>query len=120
MTKYYVDFLYPGAFVSESETRAIDTPLDVGTVPRGAYGYTVWERTERTVDGETLRGERRDVRSVVFGHVRTVPEMRARNHDGKYNILLSNMTGNGWPKVVETVRGTFLPLTANLEVREAP
>jgi hypothetical protein len=109
-TKHYVTFYYPGSFFDEDETREIAARGQIGKVPRGAFGYQEWDREERSIDGETLKGQPKNRGPMVyFGEVLTADDVKKL--PGDHGILLSNMRGNNWPRVVRTVRGNFKPLT---------
>lgn len=114
-TKHYVTFYYPGSFFDEEEVRAIPARGQIGAVPKGAFGYQEWDREEREIDGETLKGQPKNRGPMVyFGTVLTTADVERL--PGDHTILLSNMRGNNWPRVVRTVRGNFKPLTDDVRV----
>jgi uncharacterized protein YcnI len=82
MQKTYVEILYPGAFVSETEVRPVDSrdPAKF-QAPEGCFGKAM-----------------------------TVDEVKAEVPNSR--TLVSNMQGNGWDKVVKTRCGNFQPLTS--------
>lgn len=108
MNKIYVEFFFPGSFVPESTIRQVDDRSPPTDVPKGCYGYRYFSRSEVEVDGEVLRGEPKVCSGMFyFGEALTLADV------GKLpgtDILQSNMKGNGWGKVVRTVRGNFQPL----------
>lgn len=59
MLKHYVEFFYPGIFMSESSTKEVtDRNTAVTEVPQGVYGYRHFSREEVTQDGELLLGKK--------------------------------------------------------------
>lgn len=108
--KQYVEFMYPGAFFSETEVREVKerdpTKLEV---PQGCFGYRFFERQEVQEGGETLFGQPRNYSGTTyFGKAMTIADVKREMPDAK--TLISNMENNGWDKVVKTRRGNFQPL----------
>lgn len=109
--KQYIEFFYPGLFVSESSEQEVADRTPPVELPKGAYGYRFFARSEVTHDGETLRGQPKDYSGMTYyGEVMTLEEVKALTPSGDYRILVSNMECNGWGRVVRTVRGQFMPL----------
>jgi hypothetical protein len=109
--KHYVEFFYPGSFVSETSRKPVperDVPVDL---PAGAYGYRFLSRSEVEHDGETLIGKDRNVGPMTYvGEILTVADIKALNDGRDYYTLLANMRINRWDRVVRTVRGNFQQL----------
>ena len=111
MLKQYIEFFYPGSFVSESSTQEVADRTPPAELPKGAYGYRFFARSEVTQDGETLRGQPKDHSSMTYyGEAMTLEEVKALTPSSDYRILVSNMKCNGWGRVVRTIRGQFMPL----------
>jgi len=110
MVKQYVEFLYPGALVSETEVKEVkDRDPSRLEVPEGCFGYRFFDRQEAVVDGETLVGQPRNYSGMTyFGQAMTLAEVKREMPDAL--TLISNMEGNGWERVVKTRRGNFQPL----------
>ncbi len=109
MLKQYVEFFFPGSFVSETSAQEVANRTDAVELPRGAYGYRFFAQQEVEQDGEVLKGERKDIGPMTYyGEVLTLEDVQAL--PGDYRILASNMKCNGWSRVVRTVRGNFQPL----------
>ena len=114
-TKHYVTFYYPGIFFDEEETREIASRDDIGAIPKGAFGYQVWDREERDIDGEVLRGTPKNHGPLTyFGRVYRADEVAAL--PGDHRILLSNMRSNDWPEVVQTRAGNWKLVEKNVRV----
>ncbi len=113
MLKQYIEFFYPGSFVSESSAQEVADRTPPAELPKGAYGYRFFARSEVTQDGETLRGQPKDYSGMTYyGEVMTLEEVKALTPSSDYRILVSNIECNGWDRVVRTIRGQFMPLNA--------
>jgi hypothetical protein len=108
MEKHFVTFFSPGTFVAEETTKPIES-WDIHKAV--AMAKEVKERYNALPYGfqfsTRARGER-DLDSTVIktsglyylgGKIETVEDVAKRN-DPKEKILLSNMKGNGWDKIV--------------------
>jgi len=108
MKKHFVTFLSPGTFISEETTREIES-WDVaaakaiakeilerhGAVP---YGFFFTTRS-RAADDFDSKESARSGTYFLGGIVETVSEIAARG-DPNDHILLLNMKGNNWDKVI--------------------
>lgn len=110
MLKHYVEFSYPGAFLSEYSSEEIaERKAELVKVPEGAFAYRFYDREEVEVDGETLCGERKNYSSrTYFGKAYTLEEVK--REFPQYETLIFNMECNGWNRVVQTRRGNWQPL----------
>jgi hypothetical protein len=105
----YIEFYFPGSFVSETDVKPIASRSLPVVLPLGAYAYRFFSRQEVELNGEILRGKAHDYSPMTyFGKALTLSEVKAL--DGDYRILISNMECNRWDRVVRTVRGNFQPL----------
>ncbi len=109
VSQHFVTFLSPGTFVAEDRTLPIDS-WDVDRAqamaseiverynarPYGFY-FTTRGRGPKDLDSKQLK---RSGTYFLGGTVRTVEQVRA---DAKPDerILLANMTGNGYSRVIE-------------------
>lgn len=109
----------PGSFFSEQSfhavpERTIEAALAV--LPASAFRFRFYDALAATVDVE---GEPQTVRKnentsawhYAGGTIYTLAEMEALNiaEAGRYDILLSNMRGNGWDRVIHTPKGNWHP-----------
>ena len=109
MLQQYVEFFFPGSFVSETSTQPVDDRRAIADLPKGAYGYRFFAREEVKQGDEVLVGKNKDYSAYTFlGEVLTAADIAKL--PGDHTILLSNMRCNDWPRVVRTVRGNFQPL----------
>jgi hypothetical protein len=104
MRVHYVEFLYPGAFVSDTSTVRLDDEKAEIVPPKGAFGWRRFWREETTLKGEILKGPPHN-----DGGWTTYIGARQRLEDipdtPSNRILRSNMKDNGWNEVVKTVYG---------------
>lgn len=116
MLKQYVQFLFPGLIVSNISTRPVPDRQAISDLPVGAYGYRFFDREEIMQGDEWLLGKEKNYSPYIyFGEALTVEDVERLNGgdarlSGEYRILLSNMRGNGYSRVVRTIRGSFHPL----------
>lgn len=113
LQKHFVTFYSPGTLVAETTEK----PIDAWNVDAAVkMAETITERHNARPYGFrfTTRGREPDeldskvVANSVFyylsGKVETLEEVRKRN-DPKERILLSNMEGNGYKRVIHITRG---------------
>jgi hypothetical protein len=114
MQKHFVTFYSPGTFVSEQSTKEIaswDVPAAqamAGDVEEryGAkpYGFRFSTRTRGPDDLDSKVTSTSPTYFLPHCKVETLKEIEARN-DPKEKILLSNMRGNGYDRIVVTTEG---------------
>jgi len=117
MKVQYVDFTIVAGLFYESDVKRVDSndPNQV-EFPNRAFAFRFCSRTEVESDGEMLTGdwEREDVRYYMKGSkVFTLEEVKAGVLEGDNRVLISNMEGNGWDKVVQTPFGNVQPFEEN-------
>lgn len=111
MLRQYIEFFYPGSFVSESTVKEVKDREAPVTLPKGAYGYRYFSREEVKKGKEILSGSAKDHSPMTYyGEAFTLAQVKALTPAKDYSILVSNMECNKWSKVVRTVRGNFQPL----------
>ena len=105
----YVRFWFPGSFVSDDTIResVSDTRIDF---PDGAYAAQRFSRfeTEDPRGGKMVGPEYDHGSKYIEGEAYTLEQVKAL--PGDYHILIRNMEGNDWPRVVRCRQG-FLPLS---------
>ena len=108
MLKQFVEFFYPGSFMSETSEVEISTRTLPAEVPQRAYGYRFFERQVAEVDGEKLVGQKKNFSGRVFlGEEVSLQDAIAR--EGENSILVRNMRCNNWSRVGKTRQG-YIPL----------
>ncbi len=119
MLKHFVEFSYPGIFVSEySHEEIAERKPELVNVPEDAFAYRFYDQVQTIVDGELLTGERKNYSGITyFGKVYTLEEVKAQFPE--YTTLISNMKCNGWNRVVRTRKGNWQPFEDGDTVIEA-
>lgn len=111
-TKHYVELLYPGAFMPETEIREVKsrTVEAIGKIPEGCFAFYFFDRTEAKAeeDGEILRGKPKNESNKYYpkGTLYNLEEVKALNLPGH---IVSNMESNNWSMVIMTHRGNWQP-----------
>lgn len=110
MLKHFVEFSFHGAFLSEYQVKEVtERNPELVTVPEGAFAYRFFDRTETSIDGEVLVGERKNISPLTYiGKEYTLEEVK--DQFPECHILISNMEVNGWSRVVKTRCGNWQPL----------
>lgn len=115
MKKHFVVFLSPGTFVSETTTREVDS-WDVkqatemakevkerhGATPYG-FQFITRERGDSELDSKVTK---RSGTYYLGGIILTLEDVVSRNNP-KDSILISNMRGNGYKRIIEN-RNSYL------------
>lgn len=117
--KQYVKCLYPGIFMSEESIKVIESrniaELDI---PPECFGFYFFDKHEIEFEGQVLVGKPKNISGMHYpgGVLYSVGELKAKNQDGKFDTLISNMTCNKWDLVVETRKGNFQPFYEERDV----
>jgi hypothetical protein len=109
MVKHFVTFLSPGTLFSESNTLPIEM-WDVRLAIKMAddihqrydatpYGFYFTTRVRELEDFDS-RESKRSRMCYLGGVILTLADIKARNDD-KDHILISNMEGNGYGRVIQ-------------------
>lgn len=117
-TVTFVRFFYPGSLVSETSTHEVaDRDTSKLDVPKGAFGWNFYDKLVVEAGGKKLWGPEENTSGTTYlGEVYDLA--RVKREMPNERILISNMEGNGFERVVVTGRGTF-PLRDGDEVRQA-
>lgn len=106
--KTYVEFLYQGIFQSESSSQEVKN-RDIKNLcaPGRAYAFKFYDILEIEEDDTLCKSGRLDVSPAYFlgGRILTLKDVRREMPTEK--ILISNMSGNGYARVVMSSRGTY-------------
>lgn len=108
MQKHFVVFYSPGTFFTESTEKEIDS-WDVNTAMQMAttikerhsavpFGFQFKTRTRTDADFDS-KVTATSCMYCLGGAVETLADVEARN-DPKDRILISNMRGNGWDRII--------------------
>lgn len=116
-TKHYATYYYPSIMCSGEGT--VELPENtveaaLKQMPTAAFAFTLYDVETQTAtleDGSSFEHDRTVYRSGMIypcAAAFTVDEVKALT--GDHRILVGNMIGNGWQKVVRTRAGNFQPL----------
>ena len=110
MLKHFVEFSYPGIFFSEySHEEIAERKPELVTVPEGAFAYRFYDQEHTVVDGKLQTGKCKNYSGFTyFGKAYTLEKVKQQFP--QHTILIRNMEGNGWDRVVQTRRGNWQPL----------
>ena len=110
----YVEFVYPGVIVNETSVKEVESrDTSEVKVPDGAFGFRFFDVLIAKVEcaGKTveLRSDRLNQSPMHYygGRIFSREEVARKVPDNR--ILLSNMEGNGWDRVIKTRTGNFQP-----------
>lgn len=108
MKAHFVTFYSPGTFVAEESTLPIAAwstvvAMDMARGIKERYGatpygfhFTTRERKDNELDSKVAKTSRM---YFLGGRIETIAQV-AKRADPKESILLSNMRGNGWNRIV--------------------
>ncbi|MCL2354831.1 MAG: hypothetical protein FWC68_02955 [Oscillospiraceae bacterium] len=110
MRRHYVEYFYPGIFLSESSVEEVShRDFDRIVMPERAFAFSFFDREEVEQDGETLVGKPKNISPKCYeGKVYTLDEVKKAFPEAE--TLIFNMEANGWERVVKTIRGNWQPL----------
>lgn len=112
VSKSYVEFLFPGSFLSESSIKEVDNIGADVQIPDGAFAYLYFQR-DYVVDeaeGKTYDGDVHDRTGRIYIDGEVYDETRLAAEHGKDSTLYHNVIGNGYTHAVKTRRGNWQPL----------
>jgi len=118
MIKHYIEWFYPGSFVSDSSSHLVEERVRPTEIPARAYAFRFYSRKEVELDGEVLLGEKRDFSGTTyFGE--EVTQEQIVEQMGTKCILYQNMKCNGWKSVVRTIKGQYMPIQEGDTIEQA-
>jgi hypothetical protein len=118
----YVELLYPGIFLPEESTMKVAhrDPITTARCYPAAYSFQFYDLTtvEVIVDGKsrTASGDRKNLSPKYYPNGRVLTQKEVASEDGDHRILISNMEGNGWDRVVKTRAGNYQPFEKDCEL----
>ena len=106
--KHYVQYAYPGIFVSETTKEPIKSRKEKVPKKKGAYAYRFYSQEETKKKGEILCGRSKDFSGWYYfaGELLTLDDVKKKY--AKEDTLIWNMENNHYEKVVHC-GGQFLP-----------
>jgi hypothetical protein len=111
MLKHYVEFLFPGIIVDESQCREVKSRdyRRLRKIPDGCYGFRFFDRTETRIDGEKLYGDNKNYSEVYYIDAYQYTLQDIKDQFPEQEILIFNMEANAIKKVVKTRCGNWKP-----------
>ena len=114
--KFYIEFIYPGIFVSETSYQEITNeqylhPEKI-TIPEHSFGFRFKEREEIEQNGEMLVGKFKNESGWYFKGER-LDKKQVIMETGENSILYKNMKNNHYDYVVKTEFGQYIPVGKN-------
>ena len=104
MVVHYIEFVYPGSFVSTYSSKKIEDRTSKVKLPKGSYGYRFFDREEINQNNEMLKGERKNISHWHFkGEI--YDKERVQKEMPNEKILLRNMEGNNLARVLKCHQG---------------
>lgn len=112
MKKTFVQFAYPGIFMSEtSEMKISKRDPKLVKIPKGCYAFRFYDQTVVMDGKETLTGKAKNYSGwhyIKKSRVMTLTEVKKEFPHEK--ILIDNMEINKYKKIVKTPQGNTFPL----------
>jgi len=113
MVRHFVTFCSPGTFVAEQTEKPIDSwDVETAKVMAAAiterhnakpYGFRFSTRTRGPDDLDSKVAATSGMH-YLHGKIETLAEIKARRNPDE-RILISNMEGNGWDRVITSTKG---------------
>jgi len=121
MLKHYVEFLYPGSFMSETEVKNCshrDPKRMLKAAGKQCFAFRFFDQEVVNKEGEELRGKAKNYSGHYYpnAEILTIDDVKALTPRKDYKILISNLEMNDWDPVVRTQRGNFQPFGKNDEI----
>lgn len=117
MLKHYVEFLYPGFFCSGISVEEIDErDAKKVKVPDNCYAFRFFDMTVTVVDGEILRGDRKNESGYYYYQAEkmTLEQVKTTfGNDWNYRNLISYMETYGYKEAIKTRFGYVKELNDN-------
>lgn len=126
-TETFMEMIFPGPFFSNSEIVKVASRHATIPDPK-AFGFRFFERTTYKAmreDGKEITTEGPDENYsawTYFGDIWTIEHVAllCAQDPKRWDILHSNMRGNGWNRIVRTKYGQSIPLEEEDKVLPIP
>lgn len=111
--KTYVEFFYPGAFVSTTGSLEVTDRDGDFDIPKWAYAWRYYDKEKIVRNGKTYKSGRLNISGLVYPEGEVLSADDVRQYLPNNHILLCNMKTNGWRNVIRTPIGQFFPFEAD-------
>lgn len=112
MTKtlvHFVQFIYPGLFVSETSDVKIESRDKKIKIPDGAFGYRLYDK-EHVPEGDLWGPEINQSGWTFVGTVLSLAQVKKHPKLKRESVLISNMEINKIDTICYTRRGNCVPV----------
>lgn len=116
--KLTVQLRFPGFFFEETTEKVISSLEEAERLAKhnpNCYGYKVFEQKGLICEGECYMTQPRCIKSVLFGKVYTLEQIKEMND---MEILISNLETDGQTSAIKLRSGTWLPIEKNTQIVE--
>lgn len=113
-TVTYVKLYHVGSFVDDTSIREIESRNTSGfTIPDGVFAFQFFDVLKADANGIALESKPQNYSPLYYyqASVMMLDDVKQELPDEK--ILISNMEGNRWDKVIRCRYGNFKPYTDN-------
>lgn len=106
----YVEFYFPGVMFDETSVKKVATrdTKDI-SVPNGAFGFRFFDVMTTEENGVKMESDKLNESPMYYygGRIMTLAVVQREVPDAR--ILISNMRGNGYKRVIRCRTGNFKP-----------
>lgn len=112
-TKNFAEYLLANIMVDDTsvvEIERLDAQVALKAMPKRAYGFRLFQRRVTKDEDETvMKSDRLNETGMHYpdGQYWTLAKVKKEMPDEK--ILIRNMEGNHWPRVIRNRHGQFCP-----------
>lgn len=115
MTTFHAEYDLPGSFFAEHVSKEIPemtVAAAKAAAPKSAFAFVLYERADPVDLGPeytvTPKRQNESGKHFLGGQIFTLAEIESLN-DPDNRILISNMRGNRWDRVIRTSMGNWQP-----------
>ncbi len=109
VTVTYIEFLFPGSFVSESSVKEVANRSVPKKIPKGAFAYSFYDMEKTIVGEEEFWGKTKNHSGKYYPEAEIFNLKQVKANFPESTIIISNMECNKWKYIVKTRRGNFQP-----------